>query len=57
MFDLELQYSAHRAGLIRNARTIAQRQEWETISTLDRLERAIRIARTRLALRPATTSV
>ncbi len=46
--------NAHQRDLATAERTIAQRREWESISIVEKLERALRVARNRVRFVPNT---
>ena len=51
---LELLISnANQLDLATAERTIAQRREWESISLVEKLERALRVARNRVRFTPS----
>lgn len=52
---LETLYQAHQRELDVRATDIAYRQEWEQLQAVDRLERQLRKAASRLHFRPAST--
>ncbi len=46
--------NAHQLDLATAERTIAQRREWESISIVEKLERALRVARSRFRFMAST---
>ena len=50
---LEEIVKVRQTELLRSARTIERRMEWEQISRVERLERALKLARGRLRNQPA----
>ena len=56
MFDPILTAHAREVELDLAARKILQRQEWETLQTVDRLEKQLQVARGRLNISAAPQS-